>query len=323
MKPKIRYNTKGKLYLLLVSFFSCSFVLKAQELQLEIPTHHQEGLTALVLPNGSNLIYSGGKEGAIVGWDKVNGKKIHAYTGHSGSVEVLKNHGHQLISAGREQDIFLWNLNDQEIYHKLTGHKYYVESLDIHQASGCLVSGSRDNTIKIWDLATGKQIAYLNGHEDNVLSVAVHPDNKLIASSAERHNLKVWDVSKQEVVIEMTGDLDIHHLAFSPDGQYLLGVIDKKILVWEVGSWEVKYHLRGHIASIEGITFRPGSSILTSIDQAGKVIFWDILSGRLLRSFVPGPTFLTALAFDDQGKELALGFENGLIQLWNIEVLDQ
>ena len=319
MKAKIKVNPGRFRVMFLVPFLILGFQLNSQELQLEIPRSHQEGLTSLFLAPENQHLFSGGKEGVIYGWDKASGKKIQVLSKHLGSVEVLKGFDNQLISSGREEDIYLWDTNIGQLNTRLKGHKYYVEALAINEHKQLLVSGSRDNSIKIWCLQEGKQKSYLEGHEDNVISVAIHPDGDLIASSAERHNLRIWNIQTQKIVEEKIGEIDIKCLSFSPDGQYLIGVLGKKMLVWEVGSWEVKYHLRGHNAPINAISFYPGTSILTSIDYNGKVIFWDLPKGKLLRSFIPGPAKLTALSFSSDGKELALGFEQGLIQLWNIE----
>lgn len=309
------------IYLMWLVFLSAN--VTAQELKLEVLQAHPEGVTTVMLPAHSLTLFSGGNDGKIYGWDKVDGRQTLSLQGQRGAVEVFCDLNGQLISAGREEAIYVWNTVDGSLNKKLEGHQYYVETLAGCPKTNLLISGSRDNSIKIWDVYRGRQRSYLDGHEDNVLAVAVHPNEHLTASSGEDHRLRIWDMNSHQVVKEMVGEEQIKHLAFSPDGHYLIGVLEKKMLVWDIATWEVKYHLRAHTAPIEAIEFRPGSTILGSVDRAGKVIFWDLPEGKLLRSFIPRDGHLTALAFSNDGGELALGFQNGLVQLWNIEVLDQ
>lgn len=305
----------------LFGFCFIGHFLTAQELQLEILQSHDEGLTALTLPPNSALVLSGGKDGRIYGWNKENGKKQLTFAQENGAVEVLTEYEDRLISAGREENIYIWNLTAESLEAILKGHKYYVESLSISKNSGLLGSGSRDNSIKLWDMKEGVQKSYLNGHSDNILAVAVHPEGRVVVSSGEDQCLKIWDLSTKEVLKEKLGEANITQLAFSPDGNYLAGVLDKKILIWEVPSWKLKFQLRGHTSSIEDMQFRPGSSTLASIDTGGKVIFWDIPEGKLIRSFMPGKSMMVALAFSNDGGQLALGYQNGRIQLWDIATL--
>lgn len=294
----------------------------AQELKLEILESHAGGVNTLAMPSNSNLLFSAGMDGSLYGWDRGNGERLLDLKAQKGAIEVFGYSQNQLFSAGREEDIYVWDLEGEQLKTRLKGHKYYVESLDFCPKTNTLVSGSRDNSIKIWDMKAGVQKSYLEGHTDNVLAVAIHPKGQIAVSSGEDQCLKIWDLHQQKMVKEKLGEANITQLIFSPDGHYLAGILNKKILIWEVETWKIKYQLRGHSAAIEDFQFRPSTSTLASIDAEGKVIFWDIQRGKLIRSFIPRPSHLKALAFSNDGDHLALGFQNGMIQLWKVGILD-
>jgi WD40 repeat protein len=82
-------------------------------------------------------------------------------------------------------------------------------------------------------------------------------------------------------------------VAFSPDGATVVtGSSDRKVMVWDVASGQVRETFEGHEGRIAGLRFSPQGRTLYSAGSS-SVIAWDLEgSGRLGRpfSFAPSPT---------------------------------
>jgi serine/threonine protein kinase/WD40 repeat protein len=153
----------------------------------------------------------------------------------------------------------------------LQGHSGAVTGVSWSPDGSKLVSGSRDKTAKIWQVANGQAVATYSGHTGALLSVAWHPTRQLLASGGEDDTVQVWDTAAtrrrnyrlgkavSSVCWSMDGNyivagtlgngahvlplaagskptgtlsrLNIHALAFSPDGRYIAAAISNVVVV--------------------------------------------------------------------------------------------
>jgi len=95
------------------------------------------------------------------------------------------------------------------------------------------------------------------------------------------------------------------------------GARDGVVRLWKAADGSPVKELRGHARDVYSAAFHPDGRSLASGDYDGKVLHWDVASGRLVRTLeAPGlvtrdPDFLCdvggvrALAFDVKGGRLA------------------
>jgi WD40 repeat protein len=77
--------------------------------------------------------------------------------------------------------------------------------------------------------------------------------------------------------------------------------------------------LPGHKADVCALAFAPSGDRLTSGDQAGAVILWDLESGRILRREKEGSSPVASVVFLDRGRQVLVGLERGEISLFDLE----
>ena len=100
------------------------------------------------------------------------------------------------------------------------------------------VTASRDKTARVWDIASGRQLAVLRppqdfGNEGELYAVALSPDGGVAAVSGWTgwdwdHHVSVYLFDRATGSLrQRIGDLPdaILHLAFSPDGQFLVACL--------------------------------------------------------------------------------------------------
>jgi len=199
-----------------------------------------------------------------------------------------------------------------------------------YSPDGTTLAVGISNAVSLRDAKTLEEFTpprRLEGHLGQVFTLSWSPDSTLLASGASNENtIRIWDVRAGRQVRALNGHTDwIRVVAFSPDGKLLVsGSIDTTIKIWDVTTWNVVSTLRGHSGFISTVAFTPDGKSLASSSSDGRVLMWDIVTGSQRSSFTftpaldlttGAPLWATGLSFSADGKLLAVGLENGSIQL--------
>jgi WD40 repeat protein len=110
---------------------------------------------------------------------------------------------------------------------------------------------------------------------------------------------------------------------FTPDGkQLVLAGLDETVYIWDAKTFQLLRKLGGHGETISALAISPdgktlvtgGFDVLTEKNPV-KVLFWDLNSGRILRT-VRAPHRVASLAFSPNGAWIAMAAGENEIQLW-------
>lgn len=115
--------------------------------------------------HNSNVVYSGGKDCAIIRWDIETGKKT--------------------VFPGSRKDF------------NCGGHFEQVKSICVHNETNLICSAGEDRVIRIWDQRTSRCIDKLHGHSDTITGVVCEPNSDMeqIISVSYDKSVKVWSLS--------------------------------------------------------------------------------------------------------------------------------
>lgn len=155
-----------------------------------------------------------------------------------------------------------------------------------------------------------------------------------LAGTVQQWNLKTGKLLKtlansQNDVSEMGM---FYPVAFSLDGKLMArGDADRAVRLWSLQTGTLLRILPGHPESAHAIAFSPDSRILATAGYSGRNEFltggnyhnlklWDVQTGELLAK-LEDTEYITALAFDPDGKTLFTGGDPGKVKLWNISRL--
>lgn len=174
-----------------------------------------------------------------------------------------------------------------------------------------------------------------NTASQNVLNTAAFsPDSGLLAAGGDGHFAGVWGaLPPYSADGRFPGGnpancrAPVRRLVFSPDGKTVAAGAGMKVLLWREGASLLRLLDKGnardeHIGAVWQVAFKPEDSrLLASIGADGRCILWDVRDAANPKAAGSVPTQIRGRLFAMawQGDFLALGGEDGWLEIWNMK----
>jgi WD40 repeat protein len=307
-------------------------------------------------PDGA-LLAAGGSNGVIRIWDVATQRQIGPdLSGGTDGVTALAFSPDGTTLAAASQSVRLWSV--AALSSRPAGSLIAKAGGGVAlTANGTMaVDGEEaqpvDNTsddVRIWH-ADGQQAGpadfrFPNPGIANQLfpPIALSPDGKTLATGAADGSVRLWKVPaslirrRPQVTIpaprNVTEDTIFQHydalLAFSPDGAHIAAAYhDNQVWIFDAATGETTA-LEGIFAgnaprTLLAISFAPDGNLIT-VSSTGEVNAWDAVSGGQVQPTVSISigSQANAAAVSPGGSTLAVGNNDGTIQLWNISTGQQ
>jgi WD40 repeat protein len=267
-------------------------------------------------------------------FDPAAAKPLRTLRGHVNSITCLAfaPDGKTLASGGAEGVVRLWDAAAGRELVLHDAHRAGIRSVAF-SSNGALVATASggDHSIRVWSAARGTQLLlidipchhWMNWCADSHgAALAFGPGDKTLACDD-----KVFDLASGRLRKELPGEARAHSadgklVACLPDDWFLHS--HAQIIVWERGTnREVASFapFGKKDSAVTSAAFSPDSRLLAVGVRKGEdsVFLYDVVSGKLLRSFRPnafGPRFL---AFSADGELLAASatYEQP-VQVWRV-----
>jgi WD40 repeat protein len=250
----------------------------------------------------------------------------------------------------------LWDVTTRRPLGKpLRGHKNRVTSVAYSPDGKTLASGSEDGNVILWDLSAGEANAEPQGRPlaaeaGAVATVAFSPDGQILASGHTRGEVILWDAkSRRQLGEPITGGgQQVSSLAFNADGTVLaVADWDARVYLWDLqpaleSAMEkvslLVPPLTGHTSRATSVAVSPDGKMVAGGGCAlyqdpgycaqGGIILWDLETGRPLGQQLAGVSQpltgygnrVASLAFSPDGRRLAAGHVDGVVQTWLVGV---
>jgi WD40 repeat protein/energy-coupling factor transporter ATP-binding protein EcfA2 len=266
-------------------------------------------------PNNLWLI-TAGEDGKITIWSLETAQPVKQWdTGKPISALVLNNKGDLIASAGDDNKIILWNTEGQvQNPDGLdSGQTDRISSLTFSHDDTMLASTAYDNTTHLWKMPTGERIRQFSAHTDHVQKAIFSPDDKLLVTASDDKTIKFWEIDSGKAIKTLNGHQDeVFSLNFIQNGSYLVsGSADSTLRIWDVDSGVTVKVLEGHTGFVNDIDY--DGTYIYSASNDGSIKKWDSKLAYQYRINVDKPATATVIAPD--GDKIAVGFENGSLEL--------
>jgi WD40 repeat protein len=194
--------------------------------------------------------------------------------------------GEILVSYDTKQNLIHWDVSSLQPIHRLsTPAEAFIMTFSPDGKALAYTSSTERGRIVVLDTN--------DTHTLNTFRVTDHagdltfsPDGRLLASRSTG-GLILWNLSPRasfaQTLVGHTAE--VLSLAFSPDGRHLAsggGFGDQSIILWNVEDGQLLRTLTGHKSKVVTVQFHPDAEKLTSIDETGTRIIWNLIDGTTL-----------------------------------------
>ncbi len=224
----------------------------------------------------------------------------------------------------------LWDIRGSKLITELRGHKNTIVSVDISQDDQYVITGSYDNTARLWSL------------NNNELVTVVEEVEKMERTEFNQKSRNLFTVSEEGIILDINSGKQVTVLnkyvtevyqpyadqtttIFSPDKQYVVTDSPEGGLarLWRVKNGELITTIS---EKSEGKTIFSHDSkygitlTFEGYQSGGMIIFWKTSNGKEITTFYRnGGT--TSIDFSSDSKRMAIGYFNGITELWDIKKL--
>ncbi|PIN16674.1 Cdc4 and related F-box and WD-40 protein [Handroanthus impetiginosus] len=208
---------------------------------------HQQVVTGIALPSGSDKLYTGSQDETVRLWDCQSGQ-LAGLVNLGGAVGCMLSEG-PWVFVGLANLVKAWNvLTSTDL--SLNGPVGQVYSLVV--GNDLLFAGTQDGTILAWKCNVAancfEPAASFKGHTLAVVTLVVG-GNRMYSGSMD-HSIKVWSLETLQCIQTLSGHTDVVMSVLCWDQFLLSASLDKTVKVWvatETGNLEVTYtHTEEH-----------------------------------------------------------------------------
>lgn len=178
-----------------------------------------------------------------------------------------------------------------------------------------ILASFRTNTIVLWKMSDGSQLPTLR----DVSFWTFSRDGTAIITANKANTIQIWNAASGALTNTLTGDPkdNILSLDLLPRSDLLAVRSKDKLTLWDTATAKVSKTLSGFDLHSPRFRFSPdGHFLLGNPHWSGAIKRWDLVAGKELPalefSFSGGD-----VAFSPDGNTLAVGNDNGEVQLFN------
>ena len=305
--------------------------------ELRTLTGHTARIVCLAISADSRTVVSGGNGKTIRVWDVSSGAVLHTFD-ELGAVPknvAISPDGQFVMSTGapatggstRVDDIGIWDIKTGVLVQRWPGHGYTGGAAAYDRDGRRIVSSGGDGVIRIRDAQSGAELRHWKAHDRWTNFVAFSNDGKLIVSAGDGE-VKVWDVASARSI--RTIKCSFKSAALSQDNQQLfIGEYGGHVRAWDINSGKQLRSIEGD-GSIEAAAFSHGARHFIRCrkdfdDESKSVVTkWNrpfAKAGEHSKKLKAYTSAASVVAFSPDSNFLAVGLQNGLIEIWDAQTL--
>jgi len=184
-----------------------------------------------------------------------------------------------------------------------------------------ILSVEENGSVRLWDTRTAKAVeSYkvpMHSAAATIFPAGSGPEVFMVGKDKV---IRRMDLARSETVTFSRNMSDrVTAMKSSPDGSVLLtGSKEKVCVVWDGKMGEPRVAFRGHEDQVGSIALNAERNLAASYDAKSGVKVWDVVSGRVYRTFPAGDNEIFCLTFSPDGSQLLAGGRDMSARIWDV-----
>jgi len=250
---------------------------------------HTKMVLSVSISADNTMIASGSEDKTIRLWDIGTGQccVIEEHNGYVNTVSFSPTNPQLLLSVSEDGTVGQWDINGHQI--GLT----YAGSCVAFSPDGAQFVSCAQTAVTVRNTDSGATIAEFHLADGDLRHCCFSPDRRFIAASAG-HTIYLWDITGPDphLVKSLIGHTEyITSLVFSSSLTLISASGDGSVRFWQISASSVDPAASDTestlptSAPISSVSLQSKDGLAFSIDRAGVVRTWDILTGLCKESF--------------------------------------
>jgi WD40 repeat protein/DNA-binding SARP family transcriptional activator len=291
-------------------------------------------LTLAFSPDG-HTVATPNLDGTAEVWDGRSGKLTATFRGHTGLVYSLAfgPDGRMIATGGTDGTVRLWDPKTGVQQLLLPGQRGIVNDVAFSHDGGRLATIGEDGTARIWNIGISGSRDWLTirAHRGSIESIFYAPGGtKLVSAGDNDGKVKVWNplTGKLVAAYENPADVAFRFTPFdriyypveetSPDATVAASARSNGTIELRDPDGTVRHTLPSRRVTIHKLAFSSDGKRIASGYFDGKVIVWDVATGRRIRTLSAQNGVIEGLAFSPDGTTLATAGEDAVVTIWDL-----
>ena len=158
--------------------------------------------------------------------------------------------GDMVFCGGIQNIIHGWDLRSDSVLYSLNGHSDSITGLSLNSQGDLLLSNAMDNSLRVWNVKPfcvspsrlqGTYEGAPHGFEKNLSRPCWSPDSEFIACGSADRTVVVWDVASKKMVYKLPGHKGcVNQVDWSVNSLLASASSDKTVFIGELNVDEVK-----------------------------------------------------------------------------------
>lgn len=228
------------------------------------------------------------------------------------------------LASGSFREVKIWREEKLQGFTRPANAKLGLQFTVLSDDGKQIIGANEKGGLLVLDAAKGKSIKHIaEANKSGIKQLSVSPDGTKVAVWGNDAVLSVWTLKNGKQFASKTEVTGVRALDWSADGLSLvIGSEDKIVRLWSLpatGNTELALtkELKGAAGGIIAVINGPTPDQVTTASEDGKVRFWSISKGTVVRELAsPG---ILNLALSPDGRQLAVGGADGVVRVWEVE----
>lgn len=288
-----------------------------------LKTNKGELSNAMFSPDDRNILVYG-SDSIVSVFNANTGIEIQQLIGHSGIIlsANYSSNGEMIATSSVDASAKIFSSEDGRELRTLEPYRRgYINSVSFSPDSRFVLTagGFEDFSTRLFEVSTGKEIRTWSHSKGEIYSSEFRSDGKMIITSGSDKTAHINSISSDEVIHVLSGNsVGINNMAISPDGKFVLSVIDdSELRLFEIESGkEVKLGFENFDPIDAGFS-RDGKYVLLVYE--GIIRVFELSTGNEMPSIYTYTDNIDPGSFDGNGFLVVRAAANHTAGIYNIQ----